>query len=683
MVVSLAAGGPAGVSPAVRTAAPTRRKRRWGAVVLAAVAALVLSACGARIDTALNVDANGAGTRVMTLTLSENIDTLVGGTEAADASIRRHLPPEVEYSGLAVSTTVTAVFTITFANPDEYRTKVAALLAAGDMPLPEGNLFTFETTPFVSGASIKENFSSRDLMQWMFAGLLADGVVPADQSGNMSETGATVVNYNGIAFEEYEQISFEEVDDNGFNTVTMTTTIDPANLSRTITFSLAEKAQYNSNTALYDEYFAALEGQGMTVEPNSANTGMSWDVTFTASSSDEMVTLTNTALSSQETAFAITTQAHPDVPLTAQLEVTDFAECRAICSPRLDQIDDALVIPETFTFEGSSGRTNDDGLPVLNLTELQSVTMAKPISFTTATAELAIDSSGGVTWKGQFAVANEDAELIGEGIEAVLSAEGTSEVATSAGDTDTTYTVNISGADGTAFAGAYDKWAGGGTSWGIASLYVTDGADDGLLKRHYTVRGMLPLQNVSAALPADGVAFTLTVPSGENIEKSAFNPSTATVDGSTATFQSNGETSFDATVRGTPTSAWFVYGGIALAVLLVAGALVLFRKKIAAFFAKQKVAMANRRAAQAAALAAQPPAQAAYIPPQGQAQQFAQPLQGQTQQFAQPPQGQTQQFSQAPPQQVGQQPQFGQAPPPPGFGPPAPPTPPPSEADYL
>lgn len=670
MVVSLAAGGPAGVRPtAARTAAPTRRKRRWGAVVLAAVAALVLSACGARIDTALTVDANGAGTRVMTLTLSENIDTLVGGTEAVDASIRRHLPPEVEYSGLAVSTTVTAVFTITFANPDEYRTKVAALLAAGDMPLPEGNVFTFETTPFVSGASITENFSSRDLMQWMFAGLLADGVVPADQSGNMSESGTTVVNYNGIAFEEYEPISFEEVDDNGFNDVTMTTTIDPATLARTITFSLSEKAQYNSNTALYDDYFAALEGQGMTVEPDAANTGMTWNVTFTATSSEELVTLTNAALSSQETAFAITTQAHPEIPLTAQLEVTDFAECRAICSPRLNLIDDALVIPDAFTFEGSSGRTNDDGLPVLNLTELQSVTMAKPISFTSATAELAIDSSGGVTWKGEFAVANEDAELIGGGIEAVLSAEGTSEVSSSAGDTDTTYTVNISGANGSAFASAYDTWAGGGTAWGVASLYVIDSEGDGLLKRHYTVRGMLPLQNVSAALPTDGVAFTLTVPSGENIEKASFNPSTATVDGNTATFQSNGETSFEATVRGTPTSAWFVYGGIALAVLLVAGALVLFRKKIAAFFAKQKVAMANRRAAQAAALAAQPPAQAAYIPPQGQAQQFGQP--------AQP-----QQFGQQP-GQPGQAPPFGQAPPPPGFGPPAPPTSPPSEADYL
>ena len=62
--------------------------------VLLTIAALILSACGAKIETQLGLESAEKGTRTMQVSfnLKDNKDKIKGGSEALDASVRKHLP---------------------------------------------------------------------------------------------------------------------------------------------------------------------------------------------------------------------------------------------------------------------------------------------------------------------------------------------------------------------------------------------------------------------------------------------------------------------------------------------------------------------------------------------------------------------------------------------------------------
>lgn len=116
---------------AMKTA--TKKRSLWA--VLITIFALVLSACsGATLKTELNLDDANKGSRVMNLTIensSDNSDSVKGGNDAIDASIKKHLPEGLEFSGITTEgDTAKGTFTIKFDSVDDYRKKVEGLLKA-------------------------------------------------------------------------------------------------------------------------------------------------------------------------------------------------------------------------------------------------------------------------------------------------------------------------------------------------------------------------------------------------------------------------------------------------------------------------------------------------------------------------------------------------------------------------
>ena len=69
--------------------APARQRWMFLAVLLT-IAALILSACGAKIETQLGLESAEKGTRTMQVSfnLKDNKDKIKGGSEALDASVR-------------------------------------------------------------------------------------------------------------------------------------------------------------------------------------------------------------------------------------------------------------------------------------------------------------------------------------------------------------------------------------------------------------------------------------------------------------------------------------------------------------------------------------------------------------------------------------------------------------------
>lgn len=561
--------------------------------VVVAITALVLSACGAKIDTVLTLDTAGAGSRTMTLTLASapaDLENVHGGIAAIDASIQAHLPAEIEYSGITDDgTTATAVFTVSFGSLTEYTDKAKALLTAGDLTWDPAQDFIVEDSLFITGVRVSESFTSADLLQWLSNGLIADGVVDEENRSNVWTTGTTTVSFNGVTYNSYLPISFSEVDDNGFTSVSLTTLLNGGAFERTITYWLDSKAQYTSSQAMYDEYFSALEAGGMEVVPDDSMGGMYWEVSFSAADSTGLVTLTNTALSSEESAFAMTSEPSADDPLAMRTVVTEFLECSAICSPDIWWIDDVLTIPGGYS----------DGSDVISMISIdgeeQSAEFTSSVTLQSARVELDL-SGGDVTWTGHFSLADDDAAVVGDGLAAALRGGTEAEVQTESADGALTYTVTVSGSDPYEFSTAYTAWA---DTYGDVSLM--DYPDNSLFKRSYLLSAYLPLSNVlgssSWEMPLD---VTITLPGGESIAVSdSFNPAIMTADGSTVTFSAMGDISVQFEVTGTPLSAWLIYGGIALVLLGGALALFLSRKKIAAAAARRREAAAQQQAAMA------------------------------------------------------------------------------------
>lgn len=70
--------------------------------VLLVLVALVLSACGARVETDLGLENAEKGSRTMSISfnMKDNKDYVKGDINSIDSSIKKHLPSELSYEGI-------------------------------------------------------------------------------------------------------------------------------------------------------------------------------------------------------------------------------------------------------------------------------------------------------------------------------------------------------------------------------------------------------------------------------------------------------------------------------------------------------------------------------------------------------------------------------------------------------
>lgn len=585
--------------------APARRRRRLVPAVGIAVVALLLSACGARIDTQLTVDRSGAGTRVMTLTLSEDQDSLQGGPEAVDASIRRHMPADVvEYSGITTGPggELVATFTVPFEDTADYRSRMIALLAAGDQVWEQGNRFVVEQSRFVNGAEIEETFTSADLLTWMFNGLLEDGVVAESDASDMWELGDTTVVYDGISYGSSDRISFYELVDRGFDRISMETELVEDGYYRMLEYWLDSQAEYNAAAEQFDEFFDALSDQGAEVGIDTSGVGVRWLVGLWADDPEGMAALTDLALMSEETVFRVDRGVLPGDPATEQVRITEYAECSAICSTGFTLMEDRFRFLDPWThWGGGSVIDEDEGVAYYSLMwfddEPATLEMRHTHRLTDVAATLTLGFTGSATWQGEFTAAADTAEAVGDGFEQLLDPGDLGTFDVTADDAGAvTYTVTFTG-------GSLEDLAETMSGWSAASAVSMSTTDLGgtlVTERYALWARVTPGDALAAHLPAQSTT-TVVLPFGRSFEEDG------TFEGSRATFDGLGGS---AVVRGTSFRGFVVYGNLLLLVV-VAGVLgLVFRTRITAATARRREAAAAERQARAQAAQAQAYAQA-------------------------------------------------------------------------
>ncbi|ROR65337.1 hypothetical protein EDD26_0703 [Agrococcus jenensis] len=312
------------------------RVRVFRVLGLWAIATLLVG-CGARIDTIMRIAADGSGTRVMVLILpAEDAEQLIGGISAVDASVERHLPEELSYSGIAVQAdgALSATISMSFASTDEYLSKATALLAASGVSRPSP-LFSVAKSPLVSVLRIEEEFTSAELLGWLFAGLEEDGVIAS--ASNAWEFGDTTLEYAGQAAVMHDgRMVASLINDRGFARVTVRTDIrDASEATRAITYEMGA----DSDPVLYERYLADHTPEGAQLIRN----GNVWAVSFSGTL-DVVAAATDVALDTEGTVLAATVEPAADDPASVTLTLEDSSSCANVCAADAPPLTDVVTV---------------------------------------------------------------------------------------------------------------------------------------------------------------------------------------------------------------------------------------------------------------------------------------------------------------------------------------------------
>lgn len=545
----------------------TRRSiGRVAASVVVMVSMFVLAACGAVIDTALTVKADGSGARTMVLTVpADDAAKISGGAAAIDASVRKRLPKPVEYSGATdTGGVITATFTIPFASDDAYRAAVQTVLAAGSQS--GESVLEISDSRLKKGIAVDESFDSADLLEWAFDGLVDDGVVSSGDAGSMYEIGTTTLTYEGKTTTlSSGSISHEQMDDAGFTDVTMATTvtnIEATAFERTVTFTADAKAA-KANKKTYEAFFAD-DLAGLDVKKSGEGT---WTVTI-AGDAAAIEKATSQAMQAESTRFAVERTSAKNDPITLLIDVDDHTSCANVCAAEVRSLVDAFSAPDGFDPRTAEIRTSAD----------EPATFVYALPVREVSSKLDVGLFGALALTIDVAVDSDVVQLAPDGFTAVLDPGDHGALAEATADGVTTYTATITGDDAAELNANLTAWAPG------AMLAVQDIPGNPFVDvQGYALA--FSLDNLVPGHPVSSSTAAVTVPFGHSVGDGDGYQVESGIGGATVTSRPD---SPSVSVAVSAPSLLSLIGGAVLLALIVGGvlALVLNRGRIAARFAE-------------------------------------------------------------------------------------------------
>ncbi|WP_072341175.1 hypothetical protein [Actinomyces urinae] len=273
------------------------QKSRFSLVALGLALVMLLSACGARVTTNLTLDENGAGTRTIAFKVKNDSDAkekINGGYEAIQAAIEKHLPSELEFSGInATDEEATGNFKLTFSSLDDYREKVASILAAGGMDRDPEITFYSADGILKKGVQYTENFTSTELLAWVPDALVVEGVIDSSNKSYVidgEDAGTLTIGDKSFKQEYGGAFRINETKDQAFSYVGLE--ITPLDNDE---FDVVIRMQRPKDTAapikkLDDEFLASL-GSDVEIDADVESTTDVYErtVSFQAASVDDLV----------------------------------------------------------------------------------------------------------------------------------------------------------------------------------------------------------------------------------------------------------------------------------------------------------------------------------------------------------------------------------------------------------
>lgn len=609
--------------------APTRQRWMFLAVLLT-IAALVLSACSAKIETQLGLESAEKGTRTMLVSfdMKDNKDKIKGGTQALDASVRKHLPEGLEYGGIqSEGDKARATFTIPFSSVDEYRTKVASILkAAGSSATPQISIVNSDQG-LVQGIQVKENFSSKDLLDWLPEALVVDGVIETSNKNSVfnSSSSETTVKFGEKEVKNSggSTISAKDVQDRGFKAVFMDINEKDGGYSVMVSFSAKEIMNSETSSAV-DAYLNQVKPEGAELKKGldsseargyapSASTSAAKEeigrtMLFQASSSQDLSDKLKKIFGASSTDLSFSREVtENDGSFKVEKTISGTLDCSLLCSPEgqgmtltMKDSEDRRYEPNYSRRDRSSSSSNNRILAI-NLVSSRNISMK---SMKVATS-LGLD--GSMEARFLYAFPTEDVAGAEQKLKDVFAGGSNDETEVRQDGDATIVSVKVRGKDQNEFNQRLNEYLPD------SKVTVTRPGGYHPFGSDYTVTPEIKLSSKLGSYYSAPFEFTFKAPTFSSLDQQKVDAANSRANGAHVQLTVNGGELSVKTDHGVSTTSGLTVpvSGLSMTdvivdavivglLLLILVLLFLFRKKIAAARAKGR----ERRAASAAALGA-------------------------------------------------------------------------------
>lgn len=339
-----------------------KTKSRFSVVALAVALLMLLTACGARLNTTVALEEGGAGTRTISFTVANDADTrdrITGGFEAADAAIVKHLPEGLEFSGLTMGEAeVTGNFTLSFTDMDDYKSKVTAILEAGGLDGdPEITFFSADGS-FKKGFEFEESFSSSDLLAWVPDALVVEGVIAEDDRSNVIDgEDPSTVTYGGETYtSDYGgSIFIDQTQDQGFDNVYLTIADnDDGSFGAVVVLERYSKPT-EPIKKIDDEFLGKFSGMTIDSDTDTSTNNYQRSLSFDAISAEDLVLKLDDVFGEGATSFEVGTggeNGEAKLQRTYRGTADPVELCSSYCGLEVH-----MIAPEGYT---SGGGDNTD-----------------------------------------------------------------------------------------------------------------------------------------------------------------------------------------------------------------------------------------------------------------------------------------------------------------------------------
>ena len=609
--------------------APARQRWMFLAVLLT-IAALILSACGAKIETQLGLESAEKGTRTMQVSfnLKDNKDKIKGGSEALDASVRKHLPEGLEYGGIqSEGDKARATFKVSFSSVDEYHSKVTSLLKASGSDIKPQISIVNSDQGLVQGIQVKENFSSGDLLGWLPEALVVDGVVSASNKNSvLSSSDETTVKFGEKEVKNSggSKISAKDVQDRGFRNVILDVKEKDGGYSVMVSF-VAKEIMNTETASAVDAYLNQVKPEGSELKKGlessqakayapSASTASAKEevgrtLTFSASSIEDLGNGLKKLFGASSTDFSASREVvAKDNNFTVQKKISGLLDCSLLCSPNGDGLTLTIVDSNDKSYivdpEGRASSSRSGGSSTLIAVDRVSSRQIEMKSMKVATS-LGLD--GSMEARFLYAFPTEDVAGAEQKLKDVFAGGGNDEIEVRQDGDATIVSVKVRGKDQNEFNQRLNEYLPD------SKVTVTRPGGYHPFGSDYTVTPEIKLSSKLGSYYSAPFEFTFKAPTFSSLDQQKVDAANSRANGAHVQLTVNGGELSVKTDHGVSTTSGLTVpvSGLSMTdvivdavivglLLLILVMLFLFRKKIAAARAKGR----ERRAASAAALGA-------------------------------------------------------------------------------
>lgn len=297
----------------------------------------LLSGCGVELTSKVNLDENFSGTRTMSCTFSSrDFQRYFNGTQKdLDQTIQEVCPSQLTCKKSSKDDSLIYTFSLTFSSLDDYQEKVEKILNFAPKVT-----WQYGDSPFVSGLIYKENFSSTDLMTWLYTALYEKNYVDKDSAEDFMNLKETTISVKGKTYTTDNKISIDEMKYTQLSSIHIDTkTQDDGSLERRISFYIPQKV-LDQNTGKIQAYF-----QSFNPSWSAWKNGRILNFSFSAGSLTDLSAKTREILHSDSSYGTCAVSSSKENPFGFQMDYRESLDFSNF-------IQENGTVPVTYTFDG-------------------------------------------------------------------------------------------------------------------------------------------------------------------------------------------------------------------------------------------------------------------------------------------------------------------------------------------